>query len=520
MMNRIFVMSIVVALFLNIPQPSTVSGEESKKGGTLTLAIRKDATVLNPLVRTISTDKEIRKLMFEPLLGLDLRGIIQPRLAESWEISKDGKTYTFNLRRGVRFHNGREMTAQDVKFAIDYSLNPKNSAYGLSRLSQIERVEAAEKHVLKVYLKEPSPSFLSSLTDIRSFAVIPEGSIGAGVTKPTEYPPGTGPFKFVQWKAKQRIIFDRFNDYWGQKALVDRVILRPIRNASVRITALRAGDVDMVERTPYEWVKQIVDGKLKGLSYKRSAHAGFRHITFNVAKPPFNNKKLRQAVAHALNKKEIFQAAFFGFGEQTDQKYPKGHVWYMEGVPSPSYDLKKAKALLKESGYKGETIEYSTPKGEDTEAAAVAIQSQLKKIGVKVSIKIFGYGAHQDRSRRGANTMTFSGSGFYPDPSIAYGAELMCEKNLNKRAANFSGYCDKEMDKLLTMADTETDVAKRKELFRKIVTKMNDDVPYVPVGFVPRFFTLGSHVKGFTTDAEGGFRWWGGGLNYTWLDRK
>jgi len=116
--------------------------------------------------------------------------------------------------------------------------------------------------------------------------------------------------------------------------------------------------------------------------------------------------------------------------------------------------------------------------------------------------------------------MTFSGSGFYPDPSIAYGAELMCEKDRNKRAANFSGYCDKEMDKLLTMADTETDVAKRKELFRKIVTKMNDDVPYVPVGFVPRFFTLGSHVKGFTTDAEGGFRWWGGGLNYTWLDKK
>ena len=119
------------------------------------------------------------------------------------------------------------MTAHDVKFAIDYTLNPKNSAYGLSRLSQIEKVEAAEKHVLKVYLKEPSPSFLSSLTDIRSFAVIPEGSIGSGVTKLTEYPPGTGPFKFVQWKAKQRTLFDRFNGYWERKVLVDRVILGP-----------------------------------------------------------------------------------------------------------------------------------------------------------------------------------------------------------------------------------------------------------------------------------------------------
>ena len=518
-MKHIFLVFLIMALFLNILKPPPVFAAGPRKGGTLTLAIRKDVTMLNPLVRTISTDKEIRKIMFEPLLGLDLKGQIQPRLAESWEISKDGKSYTFNLRRGVKFHNGREMTAQDVKYAIDYSMNPINGAYGLSRLSSIEKVEVAGKHIMKVYLKEPSPSFLSSLTDIRSFSVIPEGSLGEGIIRPTEFPPGTGPFKFVEWKQKRRIIFDRFENYWGHKALVDRIILRPIRNATVRMTALRAGDVDMVERTPYEWVKMVVKGKLKGFSYVKASHAGFRHIIFNVAQPPFNNKKLRLAIAHALNKKEILEAAFFGFGEPTDQKYPKGHVWYMEGVPSPSYDITKAKALLKESGYKGESILYTTPKGDTTEAAAIAIQAQLKRIGINISIRVYDYGAHQDLTRRGKNTFSFSGSGYYPDPSIAYGAELMCETDLNKRAANYAGYCDQEMDKLLKMADSETDLEKRKRLFQKIVMKMNDDVPYVPIGFVPRFFTLRDYVKGFTTDGEGGFKWWGGGAHYSWLDK-
>ncbi len=248
-----------LGMVLSLALPVGEAFGEPKRGGTLTMATRKDVSTMNPLVRTMSTDQSIRDLIYEALLFLDETGAIKPQLAESYEISQDGKVYTFRLRQGVKFHNGQEMTAEDAKYAIDYTLNPKNGAYGRSRLALVEGAKVADKYTLKIYLKSRSAAFLSALTDIKAFSVIPKGSIQS--IKPKEFPVGTGPFRFVDWQVKQRIVFDLNKDYWGQKPYVDRVVLRPIRKSTVRFTALRAGDVDIIERTPYEWVKQVLCGK-------------------------------------------------------------------------------------------------------------------------------------------------------------------------------------------------------------------------------------------------------------------
>ncbi|NIO07981.1 MAG: hypothetical protein GTO40_08255 [Deltaproteobacteria bacterium] len=339
------------------------------------------------------------------------------------------------------------------------------------------------------------------------------------MAKPDSYPPGTGPFKFVGWNPRQQIVFERNENYWGQKPYLDRVILRPIRDGTVRFTALRAGDVDVVERTPYEWVQLVASGNIKGIGINSAATAAYRQIVFNVADPPFDNKKLRLAVIHALNKKEILQAAYFGFGDPADQKYPKGHTWYVDGVPSPQYDLAKAKRLLKESGYKGELIEATLPQGATVETAMTAIQAQLKKIGVNIKLNVVDYGAHRDRIRKGQMTFDFMGSDFYADPTITYRTETACEPDLRKRTSNWSGYCNKEMDAQLEQMEIERDPEKRKAILKMVITKKNEDVPIVPVGFVPRFFTFREHVKGFQTDDDGAFVWSGGGLTHTWIDK-
>ena len=137
---------------------------QPKRGGTITLAISKELALMNPLVNTSSTEARIRELMFEPLLARDHNGAIQPRLAESWEVSKDGKLYTFRLRKGVKFHNGKELTAEDIKFAVDYTLNPKNGAYGFDNLSAVERAEAVDKYTLRFHMKTHNPLF-SHLVD-------------------------------------------------------------------------------------------------------------------------------------------------------------------------------------------------------------------------------------------------------------------------------------------------------------------------------------------------------------------
>ena len=500
-------------------KPSAELRSKPRRGGTLTMAIEKDLILMNPLVGTRSTDQSIRELMYESFLALDSKGEFQPVLAESWDISKDGKVYTFRLRRGVKYHNGQEMNAEDAKFAIDYAVNPKNGAYGYLLLNLVERVEAADRYTVRIYMKNSSPAFLSVLTDIKAFSVIPKGSINEGVDKPTRYPPGTGPFKFVEWQPRQRIVFERYDEYWGEKALVDRLVLRPVRDATIRLTALRAGDIDMTERSPLEWAKQVDEGKLKGLVAVKAPYADLRALLFNVADPPFNNKKLRHAVAYAINRKEILNAAYLGFGEPNHQKYPPNHTWHFSGVQWPPYDLEKARTLVKESGYKGEPISIITsPEGSD-QIMAQTLQAQLKKIGVNLALDSLEVGAYNVRERKGEFAMRFRGGDFYPDPWTTYGQDLRCEADLKKRNANTSGYCDKEMDALVNNAETELDVNKRKALFRRILTKMSEDVPEIYVGFVPRFFTMRDYVKGFTTDAAGRFMSLHGGLTHAWLDK-
>ena len=517
-MKKCQLLLVAFGMMLNLAFPVEEVFGAPKRGGTLTMAIRKDVSTMNPLVRTFSTDQSIRDLIYQALLFLDEKGAIKPQLAESYEVSKDGKVYTFRLRQGVKFHNDQEMTAEDVKYAIDYTLNPKNGAYGRSRLALLEGVKVADKYTLKIYLKSRSAAFLSALTDIKAFSIIPKDSIKS--IKPKEFPVGTGPFRFVDWKVRQRIIFELNKDYWGQKPYVDKVVLRPIRNSTVRFTALRAGDVDIIERTPYEWVKQVLSGKFKGLGTAKAATSGYRALFFNVLNSPFDNKKLRLAVAHGIDKKTILQAAFFGFGETAEQKYPNGHFWYVKGLKSPTYDPAKAKKLLKEAGYKGEKIVMKIEKGETVEAMATTFQAQMKRIGMNVELAVFEYGARRAQIRSGDTTVDMVGGGYYADPISTYRSQYMCGQDPKKRASNWSGYCDQRVAKWFEELEVELDQTKRQEILGRIVSQINDDVPVISIGFVPRFFTFRDYVKGFTTDSSGGrFVWGGGGLTRTWLNK-
>jgi peptide/nickel transport system substrate-binding protein len=503
-------------LALGFSLPAQGASERPKSGGTLTVATRRDLSHLNPLVRTQSTDQSIRELMYESLLAIDLQGNIQPNLAESWEISPDGKAYTFRLRRGVKFHNGQEATAEDAKYAIDYTMNPKNGAFGFSRFALVDRVDLPDKYTLRFILKRPSAGFLYSMVTIQSFSLIPKDSLQE---KLTGFVPGTGPFKFSEWKSRQHLVFERHGDYWGHKAFVDRLVFRPIAQETVRMTALRAGDVDMVEAAPYEWIRQIIDGKLKGIGFFESAEAGFRVLMFNVPAAPFNNKKLRLGVAYALNKKEILQAAYFGFGQPADQRYPKGHLWFIDNVRGPTYDPERARALLQEAGYKGETIELTVRQGQDQEAEATTIQAQLAKVGMNVKLDLVEAGTYTDKRLSGGYLFLPAGGSNDPDPSPTYGTEYVCPVDLKKRTGNSTGYCDKEMDALIAKLEAELNTERRKDLVRQIVQKVADDIPELPIGFVPRFFAYRDHVKGFTSDSEGRYRWLRGGMHYAWLDK-
>jgi peptide/nickel transport system substrate-binding protein len=517
-MRRTVVLA-VICLWVFSVLPAQSASVQPKRGGTITLATQNDLVIMNPMIRTASTERLMRMLMFDSLIGLDTQGNIQPNLAESWEISPDGKVYTFRLRKGVQFHNGKELTAEDVRFSMNYTMEAKNGAYGFSRLSLVDRVETPDRNVVRVHLKKPTAVFLTSLTSIQSFPVVPSGSLEAGVMKPAQFPPGTGPFRFVEWVRGQRVVFQRFENHWGHRAYVDRIVLRPIPDTTVRFTALQAGDVDIIERTPYEWVKQVVDGKVKGIGFVKAAIAGYRRLIFNVARPPLDNRKLRQAIAHAIDKKEILDAAYMGFGEPTDQKYPKGNAWFLKGARVYGQDLEKAKVLLKEAGYKGEILEVLSDNAAFHTTETTVLQTQLKRIGVSVKLNMVEWGAYREQQRKGNFHLLVYGGSIDPDPSLTYGPDIACEQDLKNRSSNMPGFCDREIDALLEKAEVEPNHNKRKEIFERIIAKVSEDVPELPIGYVPRFYSFRDYVKGFTTNSEGEFQFSGGGLSHTWLDK-
>lgn len=518
-MIQFLIFKLALLLVVALSQLPQNASAEPKRGGTLRFGIGDDLVLMNPLVNTKATDYLIRELMFEPLLTVDEKGEIRPKLAAAWEISPDGKVYTFTLQKGVKFHNGRDLTAEDVKFSIEYSKNPKNAATGLSTLLIVDRVEALNPHVLKVVLKKRSAAFLGNLTDIASFSVVPQGSLKEGVAKPASFPPGTGPFNFIEWRPGQQIVLRKFDDYWGQKPLIDNLVLRPISNDTVRFTALRTGEVDIIERTPPEWAKQVVEGKVNGIKYSEARYLFPRRMAFNVADPPFNNKKLRRAVAHAIDKREFLSAVYHGLGEPMDQKYPKTLSWYIEGVPTPKYDPEKAKALLKEAGYNGEPIILNIGATRINEIQATVVQAQLKRVGINLKIRALEDGAYKLASRQGDFHFRFGGLSVNVNPEQVYAHGLRCERDLKKRGANFSGYCNKEMEALLDRAEVELDPQKRRALWKQIITKWAEDLPEMTLVSVRRFYSMRDYVKEFVADDLGSLVGYQKGLNYTWVNK-
>jgi peptide/nickel transport system substrate-binding protein len=313
-------------------------------------------------------------------------------------------------------------------------------------------------------------------------------------------------------------VFERFQDYWGpQKPLVDRVIFRPLEDGTVRFTALRTGDLDMMRGTAYQVANEIQAGRYPGISSLAPRFTQNKRIAFNVSGSPFENKKLRQVVALAINQQEIIDGVYYGLADPMDQQYPKGHEWYLKGVPFHTYNPEKARALLQEIGYKGETFDLVVPPESDDPQVAAILQAQLRKVGMNINPKITGTAVRESMAQKGQYQFDQRGANFDADPSITYDADFKCDE---KRVSNRTGYCDKEVEALLDKARTELDVTKRKELFRRILTKgFYEDVVYAPLVFVSKPIAVRDHVKGFTTNREAKFRWSRGGVHYVWLDK-
>lgn len=491
-------------------------GQSGKPGGTLRFGLSKDISILNPFQTTTSIDANVRSLMYESLLSMDLAMNLVPALAASWNISPDGRQYTFHLRENVSFHNGSPLTAEDVKWSAEYAMDPKNSAYGRSKLLVVSSLTAIDRMSVRFVLKEPYSPFLTSFYNIQIFPVVPKGSLGPGTEAVTSPPPGTGAFRFVEWKKGEAVRLQRNQNYW-KKGLpyLNELVFKPIADETVRFTALRAGDLDISERIPLEHLERIQKGEIKGIKTVL-AYAAMDGLAINNRKPPLSDVRVRQAIAYGIDKQELILGAYSGIGRPTTQLTVPNSKWYVP-MEDRQRNIPKAKSLLSEAGYpsglKIKVLAYP----ENLREVQI-IQSQVKPAGIEFEIEMLDWTTYNERVVGRDFQLAMRGSGTEnPDPDFIYYPEFHTEVDRG-RSRNTAGYSNPVVDKLLEDGRRKLDFAERYRIYKEVVEIIHREVPRIYLTQFPYVFGLRPNVQNFETNNDGArYILANGGLLTTWL---
>src|SRR6516165_2796253 len=348
--------ALVGAALGRLAPQSEAAQRHQKRGGVLQFGTLNDTAGLDSHRHNQLHTSHPTAAMYTGLTDIDQQGNIVPGIAESWEPNKELTSWVFRLRQGVLFHNGREVDAEAVKLNIERIKDPAiGSDWHRGAVENVQAVEVLDKYTVRITTYVPDVSLPANVLHYPTNLQAPDN-----FDKASEHPIGTGPFKFVSWTRWNETRLVRFENYWETDAegnhlpYLDEIIGKPKKEDSVRLTALRTGQVHLIDSMAYT----DVDRFKKSYSEKYTIwqwHFGGVFVVFNFRQGPFQDKRLRTAAAHAINRQAIHNAVFYGQGDMLDQPYPRGNPWHLESR-SLEYDPDKAKALLKEARAVGTAI--------------------------------------------------------------------------------------------------------------------------------------------------------------------
>ncbi|MCX5734898.1 MAG: ABC transporter substrate-binding protein [candidate division NC10 bacterium] len=437
----------------------------------------------------------------------------RPSLVDKYAISPDGLVYTLTLRRGVKFHSGKTLEAKDVVYSLTKMQNKGPRSGQFKKL--IKSIEAPDPLTVKIALTDVNAGFIATLANPIAPAVIyPDGEAerqGGTLTKPV----GTGPFEFVEWKKDSVIRLKKFTGYTADDrptsgftgkrlALVDQVDFIPIRDSSVRAAALEKGDVDVALSLTQQDVERY-KGK-PGLTVAAVPGVSFADLRFGFKKGIFvNNQKLRQAVAHAIDKEEIVKAVTFGLGKATPAGIPVGTPYFgavHANDPFGKPNQERAKQLLKEAGYKGEEIILDSHLQPSVyPEIAVVLQAQMQAVGMNVRVRTLESAALQTTWDGGEFAFFLSGLSPRPDAEIYY-----CQ--FWESTSTSTGYKNAEYDRLCRAARTTMKQEDRTKVFADLESLLRIDVPWVPLVYLAQVEGWRSNVQGWKEWSAGYARAW------------
>lgn len=452
--------------------PTGARAQGPVMGGTLRVGLDAGAKSFDPHFSLQWPERYVMYAVYNTLVGLDKDLNVIPELAKSWDISRDGRTITFHLQTGVKFHDGTDFDAEVVRWNIERIKDPKNKSPQRLVLDAIERVEVVDKATVRLHLREPFSPLLPSLAIYPGFIVSPAAVAKYGADFP-RHPVGTGPFRFVEWVTDSRVVLERFGGYWAKgKPYLDRIEFRIVPDPTVRTVMLRSGELDLTDGIKARDIPTLEADPNVRLAKLDSLR--FTGLQWRVDQPPFDNKALRQAIACAIDRKQIKEAIYSGTGRVAT--HPDGGGWWYDlTIQGCDANPELAKKKLAEAGHpNGFRHRFSVSNTADEVLLTELIQQQLAKAGIQMDLELVNPAERYARVIEGKINWTHTFWSPRPDPHIRF-YNLFHSKGFD----NTTKYSNPEVDKLLAEAAATYDVKARKALYNRLERIIVDDAPYV-----------------------------------------
>jgi peptide/nickel transport system substrate-binding protein len=474
--------------FRPIPGPS--------HGGTLVVAVLLDPDGLDPWRTAAACSYYITWNIYSTLVRANAdTWEIEPALAKSWEVSENSTVYTFHLRTGVKFHNGREMTADDVKWCFDKIRDPnfghvKWKDYNVT----IDRVEVVDNYTARFYLKSPMGNLFLANLAMQYAAIEPREEVEKyGNLK--IHPIGTGPYKFVEWIEGDHVKLVKFDDYWepGLPSL-DEIIIKPVGEEAARIAGLKTGDYDVIQALDPPDANDI--NATKGLKVVELPGTIIFATIINNKRPPYDDVRVRQAMAYAINKDEIIEIQFLSYAKKVGcWMNPTYSVYNLDTEMYFPYDPEEAKKLLTEAGYpNGFEFTYTLPSNYEYHIkTATIIQSQLAKVGIKANFEMVDWSTWLSRVYSGRDfQVTQIGHTGRIDPY------QLLDRFGSQAPTNYMNYNNSRVDALLEKDLKQIlKLEERISLYHEILSTMTTEVASLPICIPSNLFGMKEDVQGW-----------------------
>lgn len=477
------------------PGPAA-SDDATRGGGTLRVGMQADVVTLDPALATDVYSAYVSQQIHETLFAVDFDGRIVPLLAEKL-VQPSPEVYLITLRRGIKFHNGEDLCAEDVKFSLGRVLDPATKSPRAGRLREsIDSPDAIEVdgcHSLKISLKQPFAPFLERLTSHWASILSRKAAEAAGADY-AKSPVGTGPFRFVEWRTGEQATVERNRDYWGSSPSLERVVFRPIPEANARLAELESGGVEVVLQLPPEEIERLRRDNKVQVFVEPAAQVTY--LGLNTSRPPLDDVRLRQAISSSIDRPQITQSLFAGVGIPAVSPLVPTSWGFSPRADQYPYDPARGRQVLA-GNPPSASIELAIAQQTETIRLAERIQAQLRQnLGLTVNLKVMEFGALLEYLKPGTiHQMYLLGWSGDVDPD-SFLTPLFHSRSFGA-AGNRAFYGNPAVDGLLDEAQRTIDQEARKRLYAEAQELIMRDAPIVPIRHAANSAGLARQVAGY-----------------------